>query len=187
MTERKRLEAEFTLRRFDPELDSELLHGWVNEERARFWGMLGQSVQQVRQAYREIDESGTHHAFLGLLGERPAFLMERYDPAHDVVGGFYPVQPGDVGMHFLVAPNDGPPKPGFTISVLRFIMAELFAELETQRIVVEPDVRNVKVQVLNAAVGFTKERMLALPDKDAWLSLCTRQDYLAAIIVEEAQ
>ncbi len=169
---------DFELVRFDPERDAELLHAWISEERAQFWGMLGQSVEQVRETYREIGGSPSHHAFWGLRNGRPAFLMERYDPAHDVVGDCYPVQRGDVGMHFLVAPPEGARQSGFTAAVLRFIMAELFADPQVQRVVVEPDLRNAKVQALNAKVGFVKHSVVSLPDKDAWLSFCRRQDFL---------
>lgn len=175
----------FELRRFDPELDAELLHSWVSEERARFWGMLGQDVEQVRDAYREIDASPSHHALLGLRAGKPAFLLERYDPALDVVGGCYSARPGDVGMHFLVAPSNGAPQPGFSTAVLRFIMDQLFADESVQRVIVEPDVRNDKVQVLNAKVGFVKDSIISLPDKDAWLSICSRPSYLAANAQEE--
>ena len=57
-------------------------------------------------------------------------------------------------MHFLCAPTDTPVH-GFTLAVITTVMAWLFDDPATRRVVVEPDVRNTAVHALNAAVGFT--------------------------------
>ena len=83
--------------------------------------------------------------------------MERYDPRHVELVGLYDPEPGDVGMHFLFAPTDTPVH-GFTRAVITTVMARLFADPATRRVVVEPDVRNTAVHALNEAVGFVPER-----------------------------
>jgi len=45
---------------------------------------------------------------------------------------------------------------------------------------VEPDARNSKIHVLNERLGFQPAGVVNLPDKEALLSFCARQDYLAA-------
>lgn len=35
-----------------PDQDANLIHSWVREERARFWGMNGWSREQVRDVIR---------------------------------------------------------------------------------------------------------------------------------------
>jgi hypothetical protein len=47
-------------------------------------------------------------------------------------------------------------------------------------VVVEPDVRNTAVHALNAAVGFEVVGTVAKPEKDALLSVCTRERFLTA-------
>ncbi|MGK5643545.1 GNAT family N-acetyltransferase, partial [Streptomyces sp. URMC 126] len=79
--------------------------------------------------------------FLGLHDGRPAFLMERYCPAHVELVGVHEARPGDVGMHFLVAPTDTP-LHGFTRAVIGTVMEMLFSDPATRRVVVEPDIRN---------------------------------------------
>lgn len=156
--------------------DAATIHGWVDHDRARFWGMQGSTVDEVVAAYAEIERSAHHEAFLGHRNGRPAFLVERYDPRRDVIAEHYEVERGDVGMHFLVAP---PTRrvAGFTESVLRTIMDWLFSDPRTRRVVVEPDIRNTNVHRLNAAVGFIPSARIHLPDKDALLSFCTRGQY----------
>jgi RimJ/RimL family protein N-acetyltransferase len=165
-----------TWRRLYPDGDAVMLHGWVTRPEARFWGMLGATVDDVRQAYREIDASPHHEARIGELDGVPVCLFERYDPALSELAGVYAVRKGDVGMHFFVAPTDRPVH-GFTRAVLRAVMDEIFADPTARRVVAEPDVDNVRVQRLNASVGFTVEREIELPDKTALLSFCTRHDY----------
>ncbi|WP_425244896.1 GNAT family N-acetyltransferase [Streptomyces sp. NEAU-NA10] len=168
-----------TLRPLDPLKDAELLHPWVTHPKAAFWMMQDAKLEDVERAYMEIAADEHHHALLGLHDGEPAFLMEYYDPAHRELVGLYEPQPGDVGMHFLVAPTDRPVH-GFTRAVITAVMAHLFADPATVRVVVEPDVANKAVHALNEAVGFVPEREIQKPEKKALLSFCTRERFVAA-------
>lgn len=171
-----------SLRPFDLSLDVTTLHGWVTRPYAQYWGMLTASVADVRAEYERIQQSGHHQAFLGEHDGRPAFLMERYDPVYDGVGGAYTPAPGDIGMHVLVAPPDpGQRVPGFTGAVFETILDYLFSDPLVDRVVVEPDIRNTKIQALNERMGFRKHSIVDLPGKQAWLSFCTRDQYSDAV------
>ncbi|CCH19147.1 GNAT family N-acetyltransferase [Micromonospora lupini] len=169
----------FALRTLEPEADAPLLHGWVTHPKAAFWLMQDADEARVTEEYRRIAAHPHHDAYLGLWRGEPAFLAERYDPARVELVGLYDVQPGDVGMHFLCAPA-GDPVHGFTRAVITTVMAWLFADPATERVVVEPDVRNTAVHALNAAVGFEVVGPIAKPEKDALLSVCTRAQFQAA-------
>ncbi|MFD5567247.1 GNAT family N-acetyltransferase [Streptomyces cadmiisoli] len=168
-----------TLRPLDPLRDAELLHTWVTHPKAAFWMMQQARLEDVERAYMEIAADEHHHAHLGLHDGVPAFLMEWYDPAHRELVGLYEPRPGDVGMHFLVAPTDRPVR-GFTRAVITAVMRQLFEDPATARVVVEPDVDNKAVHALNEAVGFLPEREIQKPEKKALLSFCTRDRFLAA-------
>ncbi|MFH8799382.1 GNAT family N-acetyltransferase [Streptomyces sp. NPDC017936] len=168
-----------TLRPLDPLEDGELLHRWVTHPKAAFWMMQDARPEDVERAYMEIAADEHHHALLGLHDGEPAFLMEYYDPRHRELVGLYEPRPGDVGMHFLVAPTDRPVH-GFTRAVITAVMAHLFADPATARVVVEPDVSNKAVHALNEAVGFVPEREIQKPEKKALLSFCTREQFAAA-------
>ncbi|MDN3293786.1 GNAT family N-acetyltransferase [Streptomyces ficellus] len=170
----------FTFRPLDPLADSELVHSWVTHPKAAFWLMGDHRLQDVEREYMAIAANEHHDAFIGMLDGTPCFLMERYDPSKVELVGLYEARPGDVGMHFLVAPADTPVH-GFTRAVITAVMEELFRDPATERVVVEPDVRNKAVHALNAAVGFEIAEKIAKPEKDAYLSFCTREQFLAAI------
>ncbi|QTF73258.1 MULTISPECIES: GNAT family N-acetyltransferase [Arthrobacter] len=178
-----------TFRPVDPAADAELLHGWVTQPYARFWGMLAASVEDVREEYDGLAATGHHEAFLGLRDGVPEFLVERYRPAESPLNAVYQVQPGDVGMHLLVAPpSSSGTIPGFTLGVMQSVMAWLFEHTGAERVVVEPDVRNHKIHVLNERVGFHAHSVVTLPPvdpaestKEALLSFCTRDDFLATL------
>ncbi|MET8282698.1 GNAT family N-acetyltransferase [Micromonospora sp. NPDC005174] len=171
--------GEFALRTLDPEADAALLHRWVTHPRSAFWLMQDADEAQVVEEYRRIAAHPHHDAYLGLWRGSPAFLAERYDPAHVELVGLYDHQPGDVGMHFLCAPA-GTPVHGFTRAVIRTVMAWLFADPATGRVMVEPDVHNTAVHALNAVVGFEVVGPVTKPEKEALLSACTRAQFLAA-------
>ncbi|MEV5969804.1 GNAT family N-acetyltransferase [Streptomyces sp. NPDC051921] len=168
------------IRPLDPLRDAELIHPWVTDPKATYWMMQGFQLQDVEREYMAIAANPHHDAFIGLVDGAPAFLMERYDPAKAELVGLYEPQPGDVGMHFLVAPTDSPVH-GFTRTVITAVMRELFADPATTRVVVEPDVRNTAVHALNEAVGFVPEREIQKPEKKALLSFCTRAQFEAAV------
>jgi RimJ/RimL family protein N-acetyltransferase len=167
-------------RPLDPLEDAVLLHGWVTHPKAAFWMMQDARLEDVERAYMDIAADEHHHALLGLHDGEPAFLMERYDPAHRELVGLYEPGPGDVGMHFLVAPTDAPVH-GFTRAVITALMRHLFDDPATERVVVEPDVRNTAVHALNAAVGFVPAHEIRKPEKTALLSFCTREQFERAV------
>ncbi|MFD7027149.1 GNAT family N-acetyltransferase [Streptomyces sp. NPDC059917] len=175
----------FALRPLDPFADAELLHGWVTHPKAAFWMMQDASLPDVEREYMKIAAAEHHDAFIGLHDGRPAFLMERYDPSELELVGLYDAQPGDVGMHFLVAPSDRPVH-GFTRAVITTVMAALFEDPATVRVVVEPDVANTAVHALNEAVGFVPDRPITKPEKEALLSFCTRAQFQAATAAQGA-
>ncbi|MGW7819167.1 GNAT family N-acetyltransferase [Streptomyces puniciscabiei] len=169
----------FTFRPLDPLQDAGLLHRWVTHPKAAFWMMQDAGLQDVEREYLRIAAHEHHQAHLGLHEGEPAFLMERYDPRYVELAGLYDPEPGDVGMHFLVAPTDRPVH-GFTRAVITAVLDELFADPRTRRVVVEPDVRNKAVHALNEAVGFVPVREIQKPEKRALLSFCTRERFRAA-------
>lgn len=176
----------FSFRPVDADADAALLHSWVGMDYARFWGMQSASLAEVRAEYERIQASGHHTAVLGLEDGNPVFLMERYDPIQSPLHGLYESRAGDIGMHLLVAPPLHP-RPGFTTAVMSAVLERLFADPAAERVVVEPDAANHKIHNLNARLGFEKHALLRLPDKDAWLSLCTRENFHAAAYLPATQ
>ncbi|MFC8272392.1 GNAT family N-acetyltransferase [Streptomyces sp. NPDC057271] len=167
-------------RPLDPLADAQLIHPWVTHPKAAFWMMQDARLEDVEREYMAFAANPHHEAFIGLVDGEPAVLMERYDPSRLELVGLYEPQPGDVGMHFLVAPTDTPVH-GFTRAVITAVMHELFADPATERVVVEPDVANKAVHALNEAVGFVPEREIQKPEKKALLSFCTRARFEAAV------
>ncbi len=116
----------------------------------------------------------------------PAFVLETYHAAGDRIAAYYDVQPGDHGMHILVAP----PRrriPGFTRHIFTVILDFLFSDPAVARIVVEPDADNEAIHRLNRDAGFVYERRIELPEKTAWLAFCTRADFAATREEENRQ
>jgi len=170
----------FTLRPVDPSTDTPLLHRWLTNPKSAYWLMTHVTPDEVEREFTGIALATGRKAFLGHYRGRPEFLVETYDPTRSALAEVYPARPGDVGMHFLIAPTETPVR-GFSHAVLTTVMELLFTDPATERVVVEPDVRNTPVHRLNAAVGFRVEDTVWLPDmaKTAYLSTCDRSRYRA--------
>ncbi|MFI8964792.1 GNAT family N-acetyltransferase [Streptomyces sp. NPDC053493] len=152
--------------RIDPDRDAPLVHAWVNEDRARFWGMNGTSVEQVREIYAHLDSLATHHGFLVHRDDVPVAVFQTYDPEADRVSECYEARPGDIGVHLLVAPAPpaAGPEHGFTTGLLTALID--FALKGRDRIVGEPDAANAKAVGLLARAGFELGPEVVLPEVD---------------------
>ncbi|WP_432154579.1 GNAT family N-acetyltransferase [Streptomyces tricolor] len=155
------------IRPLDPEGDADLIHAWVSDERAAFWGMNGLTRAQVAEIYAHMATLDTHHAHLVTKDGEPAALFQTYEPAADRVGECYDVRPGDLGVHLLLAPA-GPagPRPGWTAALLRAITTYALRVLDRRRIVVDPDVRNTKAIARFERQGFRRGPAVVLPEVD---------------------
>ena len=149
--------------RIDPDADAVLIHGWVNEERARFWGMGGTTVEQVRDIYAHLDSLSTHHGYLARRDGEPVAIFQTYDPAADRVGECYDVQPGDIGVHLFLAPTSRP-EPGFSGCLLKALTD--FALTGRTRAVAEPDTDNGKAIARLVRAGFVMGPEVVLPEVD---------------------
>lgn len=155
---------------------ADLLHEWVTHPKSTYWGMQGWTREQTRGAFEEIAASPHEDQWLGRVDGRATFLTETYDPGHSVLAAHYPVAPGQLGMHVLVAPTDAPVR-GLTSQVFRAVMHFCFRDPAVTEVVVEPDARNHAIHAKNAAAGFVVRERITLPDKEALLSFCTAEDF----------
>ncbi|MBE4740484.1 MULTISPECIES: GNAT family N-acetyltransferase [Streptomyces] len=151
----------------DAGADAAVVHGWVREPRAAFWGMNGLTQEQVREVYEGMDAFDTHHAYLAVRDGEPVGLLQTYEPEADRVGECYDVEPGDIGVHVLLAPaGDGGARPGWSSSVLAAFTAYVFAGLGRRRVVVDPDERNEKAIARFTRQGFEAGPVVVLPEID---------------------
>ncbi|GJF26974.1 MULTISPECIES: GNAT family N-acetyltransferase [Streptomyces] len=151
----------------DPAADAEVIHRWVSEERAAFWGMNGLTRDQVVGIYAHMAGLDTHHAFLVVEDGEPVALFQTYEPEADRVSECYDVEPGDIGVHLLLAPagKDGA-RPGWTAALSGALVAYALLGLDRKRIVVDPDVRNDKAVARFLKQGFTAGPRVVLPEID---------------------
>jgi hypothetical protein len=163
------------LLRLDPVADAATVHGWVREERAVFWGMTGLTEQQVGEVYAHLDTLDTHHAFLAVKDGEPVGLLQTYEPEADRVSECYAVEPGDLGMHVLLAPPGAAAgsgagaegrRPGWSGALLSVFTAYAFTVLGRARIVVDPDARNERALARFTAQGFAFGPPVTLPEID---------------------
>ncbi|MGW3724677.1 GNAT family N-acetyltransferase [Streptomyces sp. NPDC000851] len=151
----------------DAKGDAEVIHGWVSEERAAFWGMNGLTRDQVADIYAHMDTLDTHHAHLVVRDGAPVALLQTYEPGADRVGEAYEVRPGDIGIHLLLAPTGpGGARPGWTALLVSAITAYVLLTLDRQRIVVDPDVRNDRAIARFVRQGFEAGPRVVLPEID---------------------
>ena len=165
----------FIHRPVDPVGDLDLLHAWVTQPRARFWGMTTYTRDEVGEVYDFLDGLTTHHAYLVHRDDRPVSIFQTYEPQHDPVGETYDVQEGDLGCHLFVGPAESP-EPGFTGRLMEYLFGVVLSDPSVHRIVVEPDVRNAASIARFERAGLHRGDVVELPDKTAQLAFITREE-----------
>lgn len=154
--------------------DLSLIYSWVTSSKAAYWGLQDARINDINHTYDEILK--TAHVFIGLVQGKPQFLFESYDPKNECLDIHYDYKFGDKGIHILIAPTESPIK-GFSEYVMRFVLEFHFNELNTSRIIVEPDCRNNKIHKLNKKVGFNYFKTVNLPNKRAFLAILSKHNY----------
>ncbi|MFJ5635834.1 GNAT family N-acetyltransferase [Streptomyces goshikiensis] len=155
-----------TIAPVDPAADAALIHGWVSQERARFWGMREANLELVQEIYEDLDRRTTHHAFIVSRDGEPVGLFQTYDCAEDRVSECYEVQPGDTGVHLLIRPAQGADEHGFSAALMTAFMAFVWSDGRTRRVVAEPDARNEKAIARLERTGFVMDAEVELPEID---------------------
>ncbi|MFC9290407.1 GNAT family N-acetyltransferase [Streptomyces sp. NPDC057052] len=155
------------IRPLDAETDAAVVHGWVSEERAVFWGMNGLTKDQVADIYAHMAGLDTHHAFLAELDGEPVAVLQTYEPSQDRVGECYAVEPGDIGVHVLLAPAGARgARPGWSSALMGAFASYVLVGLDRRRVVVDPDVRNEKALARFLRQGFEAGPVVTLPEID---------------------
>ncbi|MGI9825040.1 GNAT family N-acetyltransferase [Agromyces sp. Marseille-Q5079] len=167
------------VRVLDPDAHLDVIHAWVTQPRARFWGLGELSRQELRDLYAYVDSLETHHAFLVFRDGTPVVLLQTYEPEHDPVGECYDVEPGDVGLHVFIG-DRGAPIDAFTTRISRVLGDFLFASPGARRIVVEPDVNNDGAVNRMTRMGFTPGPVIDLPTKQGQLAFMDRERWFGA-------
>lgn len=152
-------------RAVSPTTDAPLIHEWVTQPRAKFWGMLEKDLEEVEAIYTYIDEQPHLAAWLATVDETPVGIVQTYDPFVDEIGEFYDRRDGDIGVHLFLA--DDPARAGHTEVLLTAAMRALLTDPAIRRIVLEPDRDNESSIELLTRLGATLGPVVEMPGKTA--------------------
>ncbi|HEY9736745.1 MAG TPA: GNAT family N-acetyltransferase [Trichocoleus sp.] len=155
------------------EADLPLIHNWMNQPHVVPFWKLDLPVEQMRSHLQKALADTHQTLYIGLLDGVPMSYWEAYWAADDIVAKHYPAHPTDQGIHLLIGPPDFLGK-GYALPLLRVMTQFQFQQLETQKIVAEPDIRNHKMIHVFERCGFEFQKAIDLPDKTAALLFCDR-------------
>ncbi len=157
--------GDLALRLLDPVADLDLVHDWVRQPRAEFWGMRDKPREEVGEIYAWLQDQDHLCAYLVLVDGTPVGIFQTYDPAVDEIGRHYERREGDLGIHLFLA--DTAVRSGRTAQILRFLIGWVGAGGRVRRLVAEPDAANEASLARLDRLGFTAGPVAQLPDKVA--------------------
>ncbi|SEI01899.1 Protein N-acetyltransferase, RimJ/RimL family [Halobacillus karajensis] len=156
--------------------DVELVHKWMNEEHVYpFWN-LNISFGRFKDHFQKALADTHQTLYLGMIDDEVMSYWESYWVQGDVLEKFYTAEAEDQGVHLLIGEKDflG---AGYALPLLRAMVRFQFQHAPTTKVVAEPDIRNEKMIHIFEQCGFTPVAPVTLPDKEALLMFCKREDF----------
>ncbi|OCA72598.1 IucA/IucC family protein [Chryseobacterium artocarpi] len=164
-----------SIRPFDIDNDFEMIHEWFNREHAKpYWKMDGPK-RELELWFRTILPSDEQHSFIGEINGVPQFSFEPYWPMRDIVGAYYDSLPTDYGTHFFVAETRKDKK--YSFQSFQVALDYIFSLPEVGKCIGEASVEAVPTDRLITKLGYTREGVITMPHKTAYLTFCTRENY----------
>lgn len=164
-----------SIRPFDIDNDFEMIHEWFNMEHAKpFWKMDGPK-KELELWFRTILPSDEQHSFIGEVNGVVQFSFEPYWPMRDIVGAYYESLPTDYGTHFFVAETQKDRK--FSFQSFQVALDYIFMLPEVGKCIGEASVDAVPTDRIITKLGYTREGIIEMPHKTAYLTFCTREGY----------
>ncbi|AMT94646.1 siderophore synthetase [Brevibacterium linens] len=183
--------ATVSIRPLDADRDAARIHEWLTHPRAHFWMMTDLDEAEIRTYLEGIRDSADDAGWVGSVDGIDCFYVETYMPDSLIPQNVLATEPGDIGMHLLVAPPAGPAVHGLTDRIMAEVINFCLKPGDrggrgAERVVVEPDAQNDAIIEKNRAAGFTPITeatiMMGEIEKRALVSVCTRADFEASAL-----
>jgi lysine N-acyltransferase len=167
--------GEFRLQPVRLPRDLELVADWMNDPMvAAFWELAGPAGLTEQHLRTQLDGDGRSVPCLGLLNGVAMSYWELYRADLDPLARHYPARPHDTGVHLLLGPAEYRGR-GLGAMLLDALTERVLERRPAaQRVVAEPDVRNLPSVSAFRKAGFRYAAELDLPDKRAALMIRDR-------------
>lgn len=155
----------------DPQRHAELLRDWLHQPHVAPWWGAERAIEPATYLRRQRAAPHLVPWVVSHLGQ-PFAYVETYRAAEDPLADHFPLTERDRGWHVLV----GPPHllgSGIPLLLGRSVLTRLLAEPGVERVVCEPDVRNVRMLRFCEKLGCRQVATLELSSKTAALMACT--------------
>ncbi|MFD9392034.1 GNAT family N-acetyltransferase [Streptomyces sp. NPDC060000] len=157
------------------ERDLSLVGRWMNDPAvAAYWELAGPESTTARHLRRQLADGGRSVPCLGVLAGRPMSYWEIYRADLDPLAHHYPARPHDTGVHLLIG---GAADRGRGLgSRLLTAVTDLVLDRRPacDRVVAEPDLRNIPSVATFLDAGFRFFAEVDLPTKRAALMVRDR-------------
>ena len=159
----------------EPSSHCPMIFSWVQLPYAKkFWQMDHLSMEELHAHYVQVLQSTHNDSLIGYFDGKPVCQAELYYCLHDEISHHYQAGPGDIGIHFLMAPVTEKKIDNLSAIMMKSIIRALFTAAGVERIMGEPDIQNQKANTLVQKAGFVFKKKITMSYKQANLYECTR-------------
>jgi RimJ/RimL family protein N-acetyltransferase len=172
------VDATLSFRPATMERDLGRLHTWLGSDHVKPFWQLDLPLPQFRERFAGKLKDDHLTPYIGYVDHVPMSYWEVYWAAEDDLAHYYDAEPGDQGAHVLIGPEEYLGR-GYSIPLARELAVMQFSHPETERAVLEPDVRNEIMIYVLETLGFERQTEFYFEeeDKEAALMLCTRERF----------
>ncbi|MGI8315603.1 GNAT family N-acetyltransferase [Halobacillus mangrovi] len=152
------------------------IHKWMNEDHVHPYWNLNIPLESFKEHLKKALADSHQTLYMGLVDQQVMSYWEAYWVRGDVVEKTYSSSPYDQGVHLLIGERAFLGK-GYSLPLLREMVRFQFQNLNTKKVVAEPDIRNEKMIHVFKKCGFKPVKPIQLPDKTGLLMFCDREEF----------
>ncbi|MBN8233785.1 acetyltransferase [Halobacillus kuroshimensis] len=156
--------------------DGPLVHKWMNEDHVHPYWQLNLPWPAFHTHFQKAVNDPHQTLYIGCIHGMAMSYWEAYWVRGDVIEDFYHPHPFDQGIHLLIGEKDFLGR-GYALPLLKAMVQFQFRHEDTSKVVAEPDIRNEKMIHVFQACGFRPVGPITLPDKEALLMFCEREEF----------
>lgn len=156
--------------------DLERIHRWMNCPHVIPFWKLNFPLEKIHAHLTKAIADPHQVLYIGCLDGVAMSYWESYWAIDDIIAHYYPAAKFDQGIHLLIGETQFLGQ-GLALPLLRAMTMFQFQTLETQKIVTEPDARNMKMIHIFKKCGFQFQKEINLPDKKGALMFCDRVNF----------
>lgn len=156
--------------------DLERIFNWMHQKHLIPFWRLNVSFEKFKEYLKKSLATDHKDLFITSLNDEPICYSIIYQVPYDNIRHYYPYQESDIGTHIAIGKRNYL-NADFIFPIVRGLTYFVFQAYKTERVIVEPEVKNRIIIPTLEQCGFKLYDKVKLPHKRAALMILEKQNF----------